>query len=367
MASASARWPRPTTTPPTAAGAPTRRWPARSRETLSGWCRPACATARGGQPRRRGRLRPAPQPATPRTTASAAPAQAAAAVDGGHRFGVTGEFKRTADFDNMFEQGAGTSYLYGENSVRKETERQRVSLDYSYRRRPTAACSIPSRPRSIGSACRWIPPDGGARRGSAGLHHSRDPFRYGFPSGPWRDNSIRQTMYGVNAEATKRLGGAVCNCGPWAASGMATRPSSNPAAMTTARDPSRHTRAVRPARLRHAAHQPGRRAAVRAVGHVCRTIRLRRRPLHADAGAALRPLQAKPESTDSYASNPNAGKLPSANSAGRFSPKLLAGWKAADELSLYAQYAYGFKAPSRPSSTPTTAAPAPICAWAIPI
>ena len=55
-------------------------------------------------------------------------------VDGGHRFGVTGEyFKRTADFDNMFEQGAGTSYLYGENSVRKETERQRVSLDYSYR------------------------------------------------------------------------------------------------------------------------------------------------------------------------------------------------------------------------------------------
>ena len=55
-------------------------------------------------------------------------------MDGGHRFGVTGEyFKRTADFDNMFEQGAGTSYLYGENSVRKETERQRVSLDYSYR------------------------------------------------------------------------------------------------------------------------------------------------------------------------------------------------------------------------------------------
>ena len=61
---------------------------------------------------------------------------------------------------------------------------------------------------------------------------------------------------------------------------------------------------------------------------------------------ALRYDHYKPESTDSYASNPNAGKLPSANSAGRFSPKLLAGWKAADELSLYAQYAYGFKAPS---------------------
>ena len=42
-------------------------------ETLSGWCRPACATARGGQPRRRGRLRPAPQPAHARGLQPAQP------------------------------------------------------------------------------------------------------------------------------------------------------------------------------------------------------------------------------------------------------------------------------------------------------
>ncbi|KAG1390662.1 hypothetical protein G6F58_012928 [Rhizopus delemar] len=36
-----------------------------------------------------------------------------------------------------------------------------------------------------------------------------DPFRYGFPSGPYgRSNSIQQTLFGVNGELTKRLGGA---------------------------------------------------------------------------------------------------------------------------------------------------------------
>ena len=129
MASASARWPRPTTTPPTAAGAPTRRWPARSMKTLSGWCRPACATARGGQPRRRGgygprRNQPTPEDYSQRSLLLKLQQR----VDGGHRFGVTGEyFKRTADFDNMFEQGAGTSYLYGENSVRKNRAPARVA------------------------------------------------------------------------------------------------------------------------------------------------------------------------------------------------------------------------------------------------
>ncbi|KAG0930599.1 hypothetical protein G6F31_016992 [Rhizopus arrhizus] len=55
-------------------------------------------------------------------------------VEGGHRFGLTGEyFKRRADIDNMYDQGAGTSYLYGENRTKKETERERVSYDYSYK------------------------------------------------------------------------------------------------------------------------------------------------------------------------------------------------------------------------------------------
>ncbi|MNI62962.1 hypothetical protein D3C73_1183030 [compost metagenome] len=55
-------------------------------------------------------------------------------------------------------------------------------------------------------------------------------------------------------------------------------------------------RAIRPACLRHAAYQPGRRAAVqgRPMGAVgARRVQLRRRPLHRHAGPALRPLRTK--------------------------------------------------------------------------
>lgn len=38
--------------------------------------------------------------------------------------------------------------------------------------------------------------------------------------------------------------------------------------------------------------------------------------------------------------------MPPSNSGSRFSPKLLGTWKAMEQLSLYAQYAYGFKAPT---------------------
>src|SRR3546814_15545116 len=37
-----------------------------------------------------------------------------------------------------------------------------------------------------------------------------DPFMYGYPSGAYgRDNSIQETLFGVNGEATRRFDGAV--------------------------------------------------------------------------------------------------------------------------------------------------------------
>ena len=74
----------------------------------------------------------------------------------------------------------------------------------------------------------------------------------------------------------------------------------------------------------------------------------------------------KPESTDSYASNPNAGKLPSANSAGRFSPSCWPAGRRPTNSACTRNTPMASRRPARPSSTPTTAAPAPICAWAIP-
>lgn len=93
-------------------------------------------------------------------------------VEGGHRFGLTGEyFKRKATQDSMFEQGPGTSYLIGENTTRKETERGRVSFDYSYKAPGEGAGSTAPRRWCIGSACsstaRWMA-SAAATRGPSG-------------------------------------------------------------------------------------------------------------------------------------------------------------------------------------------------------
>ena len=172
-----------------------------------------------------------------------------------------------------------------------------------------------------------------------------------FPSGPYgRDNSIRQTMYGVNAEATKRLGGAVTQLwtlgGEWYGN-KTEQQSSGYDNCPVIRPGTPAPFGPRACDMLHTnqADVPQSKGSQWAMW-------VQDEFGFADGRYTLTPAlrydhyKQKPESTDSYASNPNAGKLPSANSAGRFSPKLLAGWKAADELSLYAQYAYGFKAPS---------------------
>jgi hemoglobin/transferrin/lactoferrin receptor protein len=253
----------------------------------------------------------------------------------------------------MFEQGAGTSYLYGENSTRKETERQRVSLDYSYKA-PGADSLIDtatavvywqrlqldsslSGVRSVDSRAYAIP---------------GDPFRYGYPSGPYgRSNSIRQTMFGANAEVTKRLAGASVSQlwtvgGEWYgnkteqySSGYDNCPvirPGTPAPMGPRLCDMLHTNQA------DVPQSKGNQWALWVQDEFS----------FADGRYTIMPAlrydhyEQKPQSTASYESNPNAGALPPSNSGSRFSPKLLATWKAADELSLYAQYAYGFKAPS---------------------
>lgn len=275
-------------------------------------------------------------------------------VEGGHRFGLTGEyFKRNATQDSMFEQGPGTSYLIGENTTKKETERQRVSFDYSYKA-PTTGGLIDSATAvvywqrlQLDSAL-----DGERSRDARANIIPGDPFRYGFPSGAYgRNNSIRQTMFGANAELTKRLASDSVSQlwtvgGEWF--GNKTQQNSNgydncpvvrpgtPAPFGPRACDMLHT---------NQADVPESKGSQWALW-------VQDEFSFADGRYTVMPAlrydhyEQKPQATESYTSNPNAGALPSTNSGGRFSPKLLTTWKAAEELSLYAQYAYGFKAPS---------------------
>nr|WP_175211557.1 TonB-dependent receptor [Achromobacter anxifer] len=275
-------------------------------------------------------------------------------VEGGHRFGLTGEyFKRNADIDSMFEQGAGTSYLYGENSTRKETERERVSFDYSYKAPSdgslidTATAVVYWQRLQLDSSLNGI-----RSVDSRAYIIPGDPYRYGFPSGPYgRSNSIRQTMFGANAELTKRLAGATVSQlwtvgGEWYgnkteqySSGYDNCPTIPPGL--------RAPFGPRACDMLHTnqADVP------QSKGNQW-ALWVQDEFSFADGRYTIMPAlrydryEQKPQSTPSYESNPNAGALPPSNSGSRFSPKLLATWKAAEELSVYAQYAYGFKAPS---------------------
>ncbi|CAB3684267.1 TonB-dependent receptor [Achromobacter dolens] len=275
-------------------------------------------------------------------------------VEGGHRFGLTGEyFKRKATQDSMFEQGPGTSYLIGGNTTRKETERQRVSLDYSYKAPAeggwidSATAVVYWQRMQLDSAL-----DGERSRDARANIIPGDPFSYGFPSGAYgRNNSIRQTMFGANGELTKRLAGNTVSQlwtvgGEWYGN-KTEQNSSGYDNCPTVRAGTPAPFGPRTCDMLHTnqADVPLSKGSQWALwmsdefsfGDGRYTVMPALRYDH---------YEQKPRSTESYASNRNGGVLPPENSGGRFSPKLLTTWKAADALSLYAQYAYGFKAPS---------------------
>ncbi|MCI1836204.1 TonB-dependent receptor [Achromobacter ruhlandii] len=275
-------------------------------------------------------------------------------VEGGHRFGLTGEyFKRKATQDSMFEQGPGTSYLIGENATRKETERERVSFDYAYKAPgeggwiDSATAVVYWQRMQLDSAL-----DGERSRDARANIIPGDPFSYGFPSGAYgRNNSIRQTMFGANGELTKRLAGNMVSQlwtvgGEWYGN-KTEQNSSGYDNCPTVRAGTPAPFGPRTCDMLHTnqADVPLSKGSQWALwmsdefsfGDGRYTVMPALRYDH---------YEQKPRSTESYASNRNGGVLPPENSGGRFSPKLLTTWKAADELSLYAQYAYGFKAPS---------------------
>ncbi|MBV7483074.1 TonB-dependent receptor [Bordetella sp. BOR01] len=274
-------------------------------------------------------------------------------IDGGHRFGLTGElFRYDSDSDSKYLQGPDTSYLEGENSATENIERKRVSLDYEYQA-PRAGGPIDTA-RAVVYWQRLRLDKGLDAMRSVDARASiipGDPFRYGFPSGAYgRDNSIQETLFGVNGEATRRVDGSVSQLWTVGAEWMGNRteqysggydncpdvPAGLPAPFGPRACDMLHTNQADMPRVK------GSQWAVWAQNEIG----------FAEGRYTLMPAlrydhyEQKPQATDSYDSNPNAGGLPPSSSGGRFSPRLLGTWKAREQVTLYAQYAYGYKAPS---------------------
>ncbi|AHV92147.1 tonB-dependent hemoglobin/transferrin/lactoferrin receptor family protein [Bordetella holmesii 30539] len=275
-------------------------------------------------------------------------------IDGGHRFGLTGEyFKRKGTLDNMYEQGPGTSYLIGGNSTVKTTKRERVSLDYQYTA-PTAGGLIDSATADIYWQRVTLDNalDGQRSVDSRASIIPRDPYLYGYPSGAYgRSNSIREALFGVSGEASHRFEGTVAQRvtlgGEWM--GNRTQQYSDgydncPAIPSGMRAPF----GPRLCDLLHTnqadmPHVKGSQFAFWAQDEFS----------FADGRYTLTPslrydhYEQKPQSSDGYDSNANSqGTLPPSSSGGRFSPKLLGTWKAQEQVTFYAQYGFGYRAPN---------------------
>lgn len=274
-------------------------------------------------------------------------------IDGGHRLGLTGEyFKRRADLDQMYQQGAGTSYQYGANRTHEETTRKRVSLDYQYNA-PQAGAAIDSARAMVYWQRLRLDSSQDAHRTRDGRAYARpgDPYFYGYPSGPYgRSNSIQESILGVNGELSSRFEGMVSQRvtigGEWYGNrteqysdgydNCPAIPPGTPAPMGPRLCDMLHTNQADMPRVK------GSQWAIWAQDEIA----------FADGRYILTPslrydhYEQKPQQGGGYQNNPNAGTLPPPSSGGRFSPKLLGTWKAREALTLYAQYGFGYRAPS---------------------
>lgn len=274
-------------------------------------------------------------------------------IDGGHRFGLTGEsFHFDSDTDSKYLQGPGTSYLIGENTASETIKRERVSLEYSYRASQTGGLVDSAKAIIYWQRLRLDQGLSGVRGKDARASIiPGDPYQYGYPSGAYgRDNSIQETLFGFSGEATRRVEGTISQIVTVGAEWIGNRteqfsdgydncrdvPAGLPAPFGPRSCDMLHTNQADMPRVK------GSQWALWAQDEFSfdqdrYTLTPAIRYDH---------YEQKPQETNGYEQNPNANGLPSSSSGGRFSPRLLGTWKAQEQVTLYAQYAYGYRAPS---------------------
>lgn len=275
-------------------------------------------------------------------------------IDGGHRFGLTGEiFNRDEDIDNM--RGTTSSYEPGSLKSGEEIDRKRVSASYDF--------ISPDGTDWLDQASvvtYWQRQRLNNRTNGFRLPDSRstiiptDPFFYGYPTGEYaRDNMLEQTTYGINGDAAKavQLGGIEHGFRFGAelygqkthqySSGIDNCPDVD---WTTIPQPF----GPQSCRMLHtnASDMPD----VDSVffgAYVEDDIKLIDNRLTITPGLRFDWYRHSPKTTAEYERSPNfdAAYL-DGTSDSRFSPKLRAAWQATSELEFFAQWAQGFRAPS---------------------
>ncbi|WP_164901736.1 TonB-dependent hemoglobin/transferrin/lactoferrin family receptor [Neorhizobium lilium] len=275
-------------------------------------------------------------------------------LEGGHRLGLTGEFfNRDDDTDNR--RGSTSSYVPGSLKSGEETDRKRISASYDFvspdntdwlDQANLTAYWQRQRLNNTTDGIRIPSALGGTPAGAANY--------YGFPFGPYkRDNMIEQSTYGLTGSAAKetefgglkhsfRFGGELS----WQdihqySSGVDNCPDVD---WTTIPQPF----GPQSCRLLHSnsSDMPDVNGVTFGM-YAEDDIKFFEDRLTVTPGLRFDWYSYDPKSTAAFEGSPNfdPAYLQSNDDFG-ISPKLRIGWKATQELELYAQYARGFRAPT---------------------
>ncbi|MCO4315988.1 TonB-dependent hemoglobin/transferrin/lactoferrin family receptor [Phyllobacterium sp. 21LDTY02-6] len=275
-------------------------------------------------------------------------------VEGGHRFGLTGEItRRNEDVDNF----SGTTSSYVRNSLRsgEDSERKRISGSYDY-----VAPDGSGWVDEAHAVAYWVQQtlnnttDGIRLPDARARIISGDPFRYGYPSGVYqRDNELKQDSYGFTGHVKKsveigdikhtfRLGAELYRYDlTQYSAGVDNCPDV---------DWSRLPQPFGPQSCRMLHSNSSDMPDVKTTGfgiYLEDDIELFGGRLTLTPGGRFDWYEHSPESTAAYVGGPNySGSLPDSNSDSRFTPKLRATWHATPDLDFYAQWAQGYRMPS---------------------
>lgn len=276
-----------------------------------------------------------------------------------HRVTLSGEsFRLRRDIDNRLDQGPGTSYPEGAHNTGSELTRQRVWAGYGFRAAAEHALLEyadvkvywqDTELEDRQDALRNPDPRGSV---SFGPFPVGSIYGYAYPYGPYgRNNSIRERGHGVTGEWGGTFGGAALSH-RWAMGaewydGRSEQGSSGYDNCPDTLVPGG------PLGPRNCEFLHTNMADVAAADSRLYSLWLQDEISWQGGRYALVPAvrydhyRYKPQTGGGFDANPNAGIAQlSTNSDGRFSPSLLFKARAADALTLYAKYGYGFKAPS---------------------
>ncbi|OWT56774.1 TonB-dependent hemoglobin/transferrin/lactoferrin family receptor [Candidimonas nitroreducens] len=272
----------------------------------------------------------------------------------GHTLSLSGDtFRRQSTIDMRTEQGAAEDFQIGHDTTNEELARDRVMLDYGYRSPQGQAALDEAGVKLYWQRMRLDTANDGLHNTDARAYIiPGDPFRYGYPSGPYgRDNSIEESGFGLQARAAGHLAGAVAQHWSVGAQWYGNRTEQLSAGYDNCPAVPPGLPALFGPRTCGFLHS-NQSDMPRVTGNQW-ALWAQDELSWADGRYGLTPAlrfdayRQKPESGGSYSSNPNSGVQSLSSSSGqRLSPSLLASFRPREDVTLYAKYGYGFKAPS---------------------